>query len=366
MTVAIKSSINTDAITEQFFLPAAKFGLKPHQFNRDEFVAILKQFEGVGRGKHYEKYQTGTEYVLSLAEQLARRVSGRHNKNVIFILFGDLGSGKSMALLTLALYCAMWLKHLRGGTISRYFSFDHVAVIDPEMLKDKLENLVQYGVYVLDDAGPAYDARTFMSQSNRDLNYILQTARTTNNILLVSAPHGAMLDVTIHRVAQYYAEVAESHHDQGVSFLKVMRITRAYREKKIYYSYMGKKNVKFIRYYVGLPPPRLKEKYDIVRDEQARVIQARRQEREQSAQQNAAKPDMRRGGSIPIDAAVLEKLDKMLTKKKGYASLSEISTVAQCGLTRALKFVESAGWEVEDPGTGRAKSKYRKKTVVEP
>jgi len=254
---------------------------KPGVFSGEEFEKILDSFDGIGRGGTYEHdAATGQIKLMSLAEMLAKRVAGRHNKNVIFILFGDLGSGKSMALLKLALSCAMWLAALKGGLPSKYFQFSNIAVIDPEMLQEKLANLVQYNIYILDDAGPGYDARTFMSKGNRDLNYILQTCRTSNNIILVSAPHGAMLDITIHRVAQYYAEVSEVRHDEGLTFLKVFRLVRVFREGKIFYVYMTKGNTVSKRYYSGLPPKSLKQKYDKVRDEQARIIAQRRAERE--------------------------------------------------------------------------------------
>lgn len=210
----------------------------------------------------------------------AKRVGGKHNKNVIFILFGDLGGGKSMTLMKLAISCAQWLAKIRGGKPSDYFTFQHVAIIDPDMLQEQLANLKQYGIYLLDDAGPGYDARTFMSKSNRDLNYILQTCRTSNNIILVSAPHGAMLDVTIHRVAQYYGEISEIRHDEGVTFLKVFRLIRAFREGKIYYVYMTKGGVSIRRYYTTLPHPLVKKTYDKVRDAKAKEIQEKKAQRE--------------------------------------------------------------------------------------
>lgn len=279
MTVAIRRS-NDVIIKIDSLVPTVTEVIPPHDFDRGEFDKILDGFKGLGRGDAYEQYLRDSVAMYSLAEMFARRVAGKHNKNVIFILFGDLGSGKSMALLKLALSCAMWLAALQKGKVQDYFRFSNIAVIDPEMLQEKLANLIRYNIYILDDAGPGYDARTFMSKSNRDLNYILQTCRTMNNILLISAPHGAMLDVTIHRLAQYYGEVSEVRHDIGISFIKVFRLIRVYREGKIFYVYMQKRNISARRYYTDMPPKALKDKYDIVREEQAAIIAARKAERE--------------------------------------------------------------------------------------
>lgn len=290
----------------------------PHKYSLEEYQHHLNRFEGIGRGLvGNEARSDGNVIVYSLAEMFAKRVAGRHNKNVIFILFGDLGSGKSMTLLKLALSCAMWLSALKGGPPSRYFQFSNVAVIDPEMLQEKLANLQQYQIMMLDDAGPGYDARNFMSRGNKDLNYILQTCRTTNNIILVSAPHGAMLDVTIHRVAQYYAEVAESHHEHGLSFVKVFRLVRNFREGKIFYVYMTKGGLTIKRFVSGLPPIELKAKYDIVRDEQAKIIAQRRAEREaaeKEKRENKGKKQNKEEKTIDVD--MVEKIRKYALENK--------------------------------------------------
>lgn len=102
--------------------------------------AILA-FEGIGRGKRYDVFldtydalETGHDFNFqSLAEGFARRVAGRHNKNLIFLLFGDVGSGKSMTLVSLAIGCAEWLATLLGGVPEDYFNFDEsIAIIDPD------------------------------------------------------------------------------------------------------------------------------------------------------------------------------------------------------------------------------------------
>jgi hypothetical protein len=336
---------------------------KPGPFVGDDYEKLLDSFDGIGRGSAYERDDKGQIKLMSLAEMLSKRVAGRHNKNVIFILFGDLGSGKSMMLLKLALSCAMWLAALKGGNPSNYFQFSNIAIIDPEMLQEKLANLVKYNIYILDDAGPGYDARTFMSKGNRDLNYILQTCRTSNNIILVSAPHGAMLDVTIHRVAQYYAEVSEVRHDEGLTFLKVFRLVRVFREGKIFYVYMSKGNTVSKRYYCGLPPKCLKDKYDIVRDEQAKIIAKRREEREAAERaredKGSAKLAMRAEREAEKERQEQEKqqkkekefadgvnaVDMFLTKRKGVAGIDEIqAAVGNCSRVKALQLIEESGW----------------------
>lgn len=329
------------------FIPVLIKPKAKRKFIRKDFDEILSKFEGMGRGPEgYLSYMKGSVLVYSLAEMFARRVGGKHNKNVIFILFGDLGGGKSMTLLKLAVSCAQWLAKIRGGTPSKYFTMKNVAVIDPEMLQDKLTHLEQYQILILDDAGPGYDARTFMSKQNRDLNYILQTCRTTNNIILVSAPHGAMLDVTIHRVAQYYGEISEIRHDEGITFLKVFRLIRVFREGKIFYVYMTKGSVTVKRYYTTLPDPRLKKAYDKIRDAQAKVIQERKAQREREEEEARAAKQQGRAGPHKLaykpDPEKIKKIRQMCTDNP-FTLVSEITATAECGIQTLGKVLKYAG-----------------------
>lgn len=353
MSTAVARSSSASGVRFNFFPQLPVKHPKRVRFSRADFNKKLDAFHGLGRGPGYQSYTEGGVLLYSLAEMFARRVAGRHNKNVIFILFGDLGAGKSMTLLKLALSCAMWLAKLKGGRPSDYFTFKNVAVIDPEMLQDKMSHLKPYEILILDDAGPGYDARTFMSKQNRDLNYILQTCRTTNNIILVSAPHGAMLDVTIHRVAQYYAEVAESRHEQGVSFIKVFRLVRVFREGKIFYVYMTKSGVTIKRFWVTLPPKQLKEHYDKVRDEQAKIIQERKARRDA---EDRAKGQRGAPQSLEwIDPGMLKKLrDACLDNP--VIPQSELIAMSGVSHTTIHRVLEKAG--IRNVGKSRTKKEW--------
>jgi hypothetical protein len=345
MTISIPVASEQPKIAYNF-IPDTKREIKQHKFVRAEFDALLDKFSGVGRGEGYAAYTKGSVLIYSLAEMFARRVGGKHNKNVIFILFGDLGGGKSMTLMKLAVSCAQWLAAIRGGKPSDYFTMKNIAVIDPEMLQEKMGNLRQYEILILDDAGPGYDARTFMSKQNRDLNYILQTCRTTNNIILVSAPHGAMLDVTIHRVAQYYGEISEIRHDEGLTFLKVFRLIRVFREGKIFYVYMTKSGVSIRRYYATLPPKELKKEYDKIRDTQAKIIQNRRAQREQDEREKKECISGPRKGPHPQALNILpEKLKKIrdMCMTNPHTQVTDILAVAGCHHSNIGKVLKSAG-----------------------
>ncbi len=217
----------------------------------------------------------------SLAETLSRRICSKYNKNVIFSLFGEPGGGKSMAALGLADNCAKWNAKFLGGTPEDYFTLDNVAVIHPAMLRNMIKDMKRHNVYILDDAGAAYDARNYMKKDNKALGYVLQTFRTLNSLLIVTGVDGGMLDVNLHRTARYYAEVGEPYHNLGYTDVKVFRTLRKFRQKAIYYRYMNQNRTQIVRYRAYLPKKELIEPYEKLRKEQADLIQAMEEQEEE-------------------------------------------------------------------------------------
>lgn len=209
----------------------------------------------------------------SFAEIVSRRICSRFNKNAILSLFGAPGEGKSMAALELAQGVAAWNAHFLGGDPKDYFSLENVAVIHPAMLRDMMKGMKRHNVYILDDAGAAYDARNYMKTDNKSLGYVLQTFRTLNGFLIVTGVDGAMLDVNLHRTARYYAEVGESRHDLGFTDIKVFKTLRKFRQKKIFYRFLSQNKTPIIRYRSYLPDENIRKRYEQIRKDQADRIQ---------------------------------------------------------------------------------------------
>jgi len=156
-------------------------------------------------------------------------------------------------------------------------------------LQDLVKRMQSHNIYILDDAGAAYDARNYMKQDNKALGYVLQTFRTLNSILIVTGVDGAMLDVNLHRTARYYAEVSESHHDLGYTDVKVFRALRKYRQKTVHYRYLNQNRTQIIRYRAYLPSKDLIEPYEALRKEQALLIQTMEDQAEKKKQEERKK-----------------------------------------------------------------------------
>lgn len=221
----------------------------------------------------FDDPQKGEYKFSSFAELVSRRICSRFNKNAILSLFGEPGGGKSMAALGLAQGVAAWNAHFLGGSPEDYFTLENVAVIHPAMLRDMIKGMKRHNVYILDDAGAAYDARNYMKTDNKSLGYVLQTFRTLNGFLIVTGVDGAMLDVNLHRTARYYAEVGESRHDLGYTDIKVFRALRKFRLKKIFYRYLTQNRSQILSYRAYLPDAETRKRYEQIRRDQADQIQ---------------------------------------------------------------------------------------------
>jgi hypothetical protein len=208
-----------------------------------------------------------TDEFETFAAHLAKRITSRHNKDVRLLVVGEPGSGKSRTLLYLAWRLSEEVAKLKGGSPDDYFNIGNVGVITAEDIIDKMNNLHRYCIYILDDAGVAWDSRDFATRGNKNLNHILQTCRTANAAILISVPDPKLIDVQVtdRGLIQYWAEVSESLHDYGKNLVKIFRLKRLFRAGKMLYMHPRYGDNKIVRYEARNPPETLIHEYEEMR-----------------------------------------------------------------------------------------------------
>ena len=210
---------------------------------------------------------------ISLSKIFAWRIASKYNKDVVFLCTGERGAGKSVSTLYIAWKTAQEISKIRGGKWQDYFSLDNMAVINPSELIEKMQNLKPYNIYLLDDAGAGWSARSFMSKQNQFLSHILQTCRTQNAGIFITTPDLFLIDKIPRNLASFIGEVSESHHNKGYNLLKVFRTERLQRAGKTLYSHLqfhtpaGKS--KILRWVARLPPTELLDEYNKIREKKA-------------------------------------------------------------------------------------------------
>jgi hypothetical protein len=345
MTFYVDTKVNMDIPLEMFMPDKTKYKRGP--FTENDYLDIVDRMEGLGRNWNPQDPMNGMVKFHGLDEQFAYRISSKFNKNIIYTLFGEMGSGKSSALLSLAISASKWMAYINGGTPEDYFTFDNVAIIDPVSLSEKLENLKKRNIYILDDFGAAFDARNFMSKDNKSLSHILQTCRVSNNLICVSAPHGALLDVNLHRLSMWYSEVSESHHDQNVSFIKVMKVIQMFREGKIRRVYQTKQNVSAVRYYAHQPPAEILKEYDIVREANAKAIANKRQNDIDAAAEKACMPKQRPGAKNRFSQEdITSTLERFVVSKEPTTQVA-LAEALETDRTTLRQYMKRLGYTTE-------------------
>lgn len=212
---------------------------------------------------------------ITLSDIFSWRITSRYNKDVVFLLTGERGSGKSVSSIYIAYKTGEKIAAKKGGTWQDYFSMENVAIIDPRELMEKMQVLKPFNIYILDDA-VGWSARSFMTKQNKMLNHILETCRTQNAGIFITTPDLFLIDKIPRSLASFVGEVAESHHDKGYNLLKVFRTERLRREGKTLYShlqfYTPQGKSKIIRWRTHMPPEELLEEYNEIREKRAREM----------------------------------------------------------------------------------------------
>jgi hypothetical protein len=235
--------------------------------NRFPEILATKQQQVVNGRRHEVIDSILTDEFETFAAHLAKRITSRHNKDVRLLVVGEPGSGKSRTLLYLAWRLSEEVAKLKGGSPDDYFNIGNVGVITAEDIIDKMNNLHRYCIYILDDAGVAWDSRDFATRGNKNLNHILQTCRTANAAILISVPDPKLIDVQVtdRGLIQYWAEVSESLHDYGKNLVKIFRLKRLFRAGKMLYMHPRYGDNKIVRYEARNPPESLIHDYEEMR-----------------------------------------------------------------------------------------------------
>jgi hypothetical protein len=214
--------------------------------------------------------------IPKLARIWARRICGKHNKDIKLFIVGPQGSGKSRSAIGLAIRLSEEVASIIGGKPEDYFPLDlsHVFIGDPEAHADALKNIKKHCIYILDDAGVSINARNFMTSYNKSLNDIFQTVRTDNAVIIINAPDSFLIDNVPRTLVSHYAEVSESQHSMGFNLLKVFKLERKFREGHTHYHHYQFGHTQVVRWKFGNIPEEVAALYEVKRDAATQMIKS--------------------------------------------------------------------------------------------
>lgn len=143
-----------------------------------------------------------------IAQQVADKICSPYNQNATMIFVGGVGSGKSLAAVSLALEVSKLVAQKKGGNPEDYFQLEtNMSVIDVEKFFEVLKAAKRYSTVVFDDSGIGYNARKFQDIINITLNNITQVYRTLNLFTILTTPNFFFIDKVGRTLTEWYCEM---------------------------------------------------------------------------------------------------------------------------------------------------------------
>ncbi len=185
----------------------------------------------------------------------------KRNKNFLVCCTGPTGSGKTYTSLRLA---QLWDKD---------FNEDRI-VFTPQQFIDLLNsNTLKPGsVIVADEFGVSMNSRNWQSQSNQFLNYILQTFRSKNYIVIFTSPDFGFIDAAARKLFHAHFMTSGINQKEKFCYIKPYLLQINQRSGDVYYKWLntkipGQGDKKISQLEVGLPTKDLIKVYEKKKDE---------------------------------------------------------------------------------------------------
>jgi hypothetical protein len=163
---------------------------------------------------HKDMYRamTRTEFRKEMTNPFYKRLWKaiyEENKNVLIIICGGGGTGKSYTAIKIA------------SSIDPSFNIntirDRVLMRPKEFAKVVVEgNLKRGNAIILDEAGTAVNAREWYSFNNKVINYIMQTFRNRNLFVIFTVPSMDYIDKQIRKLFHYFLEAKKVKDNKNI------------------------------------------------------------------------------------------------------------------------------------------------------
>ena len=197
-----------------------------------------------------------TDHFLSWIDNRIRK-----NKNFIGIITGGTGSGKTYSAITLAEV----LSHRNQVP----FTIKDIVFKPAEfMARINSGDLKKGSVLVFDEAGVGYSSREWWSISNKLINYLMQTFRHRNYIVIFTTPDLGFIDKSARKLLHCHLETQSIDYFKKVVIIKPLIGQPNQATGKVYWKYLrvpGEGRIvpqKIERICIGLPSKELRDAYE--------------------------------------------------------------------------------------------------------
>ena len=163
----------------------------------------------------------GTHFFI---DKIMQRIS--RNKNFLLCFVGETGSGKSYSGLALAEYLSQ--------KMNVPFSKENI-VFSPRTLMQRINegDLPKGSCLLFDESGVSYSARQWQSINNQLINYLIETFRFKNYIVIFTVPSISFIDKVARQLIHCICETVSINYAKKFCevkpfFIQVSRFCKAY------------------------------------------------------------------------------------------------------------------------------------------
>lgn len=200
------------------------------------------------------KKENQSSWVRYIKQRISR------NKNFVGFISGPTGIGKSWASLSIC------------QKIDPSFNEDKIAFSGKELMEIINKGDLKKGsCMVFEEAGVNQSSKNWQSTANKMLNFLFQTFRHRNFVLIMNSPYMDFVDASTRKLFHAEIPILSVNKKEGYSIAKPQLIQYNSRYRKFYYKYLRvatKKGVSPIqRWKIHSPTRDLIREYEIKKRE---------------------------------------------------------------------------------------------------
>lgn len=225
----------------------------------------------------------------------------KKNRNVLIVITGGTGTGKSYVAIKMAkdLDPTFTEETMKERIISEPKDFLNI-MDNPTLTKGK--------VLIFDEAGVGIPAREWYSINNRAIDYILQTFRYKNLIVIFTVPLLSYIDTHARKLFRFYMETVDVDFTERTNEVKAFEFSINPKTGKVYMKYPVLKYKgywrKFTRWKFSIAPAKIVHKYEKIALEIKERIQQK--ERKKLADVEEKEREREQDKLVDIDAIARE------------------------------------------------------------
>ena len=191
----------------------------------------------------------------------------KKNKNVIMVINGGTGSGKTYAALELAFEVSELNK--TNFNVKDNVAFNVVDLLKHTMLPQNQKPGTCFVFEEVGAVGGGASSREWQSKTNKFFFSFMQTTRHRNQILIMTCPHFSFLEKGARSLVHMQMETQRINFEKGICYLKPFCIQVNSRTGMFYFKYLRVKydgqRYKFNIWEAKLPPKDMLDDYEVVK-----------------------------------------------------------------------------------------------------